>query len=46
MRVVFSSGYAADIAGRELILGEGQSFVQKPASPEQLLEVVRQSLDE
>jgi PAS domain S-box-containing protein len=40
-----ASGYSADIAGRELSLQEGQNFIQKPSSPEQLLETVRQCLD-
>ncbi len=46
LRVVFMSGYSADIAGRELSLKEGQNFIQKPASRDQLLEIVRSSLDE
>ena len=45
LRVIFTSGYSADIAGRELTLQEGQNFIQKPASPQQLLETVRRSLD-
>ena len=43
--VIFTSGYSADIAGRELALQEGQDFLQKPASPDQLLETVRRCLD-
>ena len=45
LRVIFISGYSADIAGRELSLQEGQNFVQKPFSPHRLLETVRRSLD-
>ncbi|MDB6053291.1 MAG: sensor hybrid histidine kinase [Verrucomicrobiales bacterium] len=45
LRVVFTSGYSADIAGRELSLQEGQNFIQKPASPQHLLETVRNCLD-
>jgi CheY-like chemotaxis protein len=45
LRVIFTSGYSADIAGRELSLQEGQNFIQKPASPQQLLETVRRCLD-
>jgi CheY-like chemotaxis protein len=45
LRVIFTSGYSADIAGRELILQEGQKFIPKPALPSTLLEIVRQSLD-
>ena len=45
LRIIFTSGYSADIAGRELALQEGQNFIQKPASPRQILETVRQCLD-
>jgi len=43
--VIFTSGYSADIAGRELSLREGENFVQKPSSPQQILKAVRRSLD-
>jgi signal transduction histidine kinase/DNA-binding response OmpR family regulator len=43
--IVFTSGYSADIAGRELNLKAGQNFIQKPASSAQLLDIVRQCLD-
>ncbi len=43
--VIFTSGYSADMAGRELTLREGENFIHKPASPQQLLEIVRQCLD-
>jgi two-component system, cell cycle sensor histidine kinase and response regulator CckA len=45
LRVIFTSGYSADIAGLELSLQEGQNFIQKPSSPEQLLETVRRCMD-
>jgi two-component system, cell cycle sensor histidine kinase and response regulator CckA len=45
LRVVFTSGYSSDIAGRELSLRERQYFLQKPASSQQLLETVRRCLD-
>lgn len=45
LKVIFTSGYSADIAGRELELKPGQNFLQKPSSPTALLEIVRQSLD-
>jgi PAS domain S-box-containing protein len=45
LKVIFTSGYSADIAGRELELKAGQNFLQKPSSPTALLEIVRQSLD-
>ena len=42
--VVFTSGYSADFAG-ELSLNTRQSFLQKPASPKQILGAVRRALD-
>ena len=45
LRVIFTSGYSADIAGGQLHLQEGQNFIQKPSSPQQLLETVRRCLD-
>jgi two-component system, cell cycle sensor histidine kinase and response regulator CckA len=45
LRVIFTSGYSAEIAGRELTLKPGQNFIQKPSSPTELLETVRRCLD-
>jgi len=45
LRVIFTSGYSADIAGRELVLEEGQNFLQKPCPSDHILETVRKSLD-
>jgi CheY-like chemotaxis protein len=45
LRVIFISGYSADIAGRELVLQEGQNFLQKPCLADHILETVRKSLD-
>ena len=46
LRVLFNSGYSAEIAGQELILREGQNFIPKPFSPPQLLGIIRKCLDE
>ena len=43
--VIFTSGYSADIAGRELVLQARQTYLQKPSSPKLLLETVRRCLD-
>ncbi len=43
--VILTSGYSADIAGREITLQERQSFIPKPSSPERILETVRRCLD-
>ncbi len=45
LKVLFTSGYSAEIAGRELILVAGQNFIQKPYPSSQLLEAVRNCLD-
>ncbi|MEZ5293156.1 MAG: PAS domain-containing protein [Vicinamibacterales bacterium] len=45
LKVLFASGYSADVAGRDFELKEGQNFLQKPFSPPQLLQAVRQALD-
>lgn len=45
LRVIFTSGYSAEIAGRELVLKEGQNFLQKPCPPDRILETVRRCLD-
>jgi PAS domain S-box-containing protein len=45
LKVVFSSGYSAEIAGRELELREGENFLQKPFPPDQLLNTIRRCLD-
>jgi two-component system, cell cycle sensor histidine kinase and response regulator CckA len=46
LRVVFTSGYSPDFAGRELRLTERQSFLQKPATPKDMLDAIRRSLDQ
>ena len=45
LRVIFTSGYSPDFAGRELALKDRQWFLQKPATPKEILEVIRTALD-
>jgi PAS domain S-box-containing protein len=45
LKAIFTSGYSAEIAGRELKMREGEHFLQKPFPPEQLLEKLRDCLD-
>jgi PAS domain S-box-containing protein len=45
LKVIFTSGYSPGLAGRELTLQAGQSFLPKPCPPQQLLETVRTRLD-
>ena len=46
LRVIFTSGYSAEIAGLELSLLPGQLFLQKPSAPQDLLAAVRHCLDQ
>jgi CheY-like chemotaxis protein len=46
LRIVFTSGYSADVSGRKFTLVEGINFIQKPSSPRHILETVRRCLDE
>ncbi|NBV22950.1 MAG: response regulator, partial [Proteobacteria bacterium] len=45
LKVIFMSGYSADIAGQDLHLQSGQNFLQKPFASHLLLETVRRALD-
>ena len=45
LRVIFTSGYSAEIGGRDISLWTGQNFIQKPFASHQLLHAVRQCLD-
>ncbi len=45
MRLVYMSGYTADIIRKEGIAEEGIPFLPKPVNPTELLQTVRQTLD-
>jgi len=45
LKVIFVSGYSAEIAGRQIELKSGENFLQKPFALNQLLETIRRSLD-
>jgi len=45
LKVVYTSGYSAEIAGQEFLLRPGDAYIQKPCPSAQLLEAVRRSLD-
>ncbi len=45
LKVVYVSGYSADIAGQNFQLLHGEAFVQKPYGTVHLLETLRQCLD-
>jgi len=46
LRVLYTSGYSAEIAGRDPPLVDGENFVQKPYKLRRLLEIVRRRLDQ
>lgn len=45
LKVIYTSGYNAEFAGRELSLKEGINFLQKPCEPSHLLATIRRVLD-
>jgi PAS domain S-box-containing protein len=45
LKVVFISGYSADIAGGEIELRRGETFLQKPCSLPEIIEAIRLTLD-
>jgi CheY-like chemotaxis protein len=45
-KVIFSSGYSADIVGKDFMLESGLNFLQKPYDPQALALIVRRCLDE
>jgi CheY-like chemotaxis protein len=45
LKVLFTSGYSAEIAGQQLKLGAGENFIQKPCHPADLLRAIRDTLD-
>ena len=45
LKVIFTSGYSADVAGEDWILQRGLNYLQKPYRPRQLVQAVRDCLD-
>jgi PAS domain S-box-containing protein len=45
LRVVYMSGYSAEVLGREFVVQPGVDFLQKPFDPDRLAGMVRESLD-
>ncbi len=46
LKIVFTSGYGAEIFGKEGVLQEGINFLQKPYHPAKLARIVRDCLDQ
>jgi FixJ family two-component response regulator len=45
LKIVYTTGYGAELTGRQRHLREGVNFVQKPFTPTKLLQTVRRCLD-
>jgi two-component system cell cycle sensor histidine kinase/response regulator CckA len=46
LKAIFTSGYSADIVGKDFVIHEGLNFLQKPYPPQKLVRMVRKCLDE
>ncbi|MGC9943460.1 MAG: PAS domain S-box protein [Verrucomicrobiota bacterium] len=46
LKVIYASGYAAEIAGQDLLLKAGVSFLAKPFQTQKLAQTIRQCLDQ
>ena len=46
LKVIYTSGYSAEITGGGFPLREGVNFLSKPFNPQGLAEIVRRRLDE
>lgn len=44
--VIYTSGYSADVVGKDFALVEGENFLQKPYAPRKLLLAIREALDQ
>jgi len=45
LKVIFTSGYSADVVGQDLVLQSGVQYLQKPYAPNRLASKVRDCLD-
>ena len=45
LKIIYTSGYSADIAGLDFSLQEGVNFLPKPFNPQNLARIVRKVLD-
>jgi DNA-binding NarL/FixJ family response regulator len=45
LKVIFTSGYSAEVVGKDFVLRPGMHYLQKPYPPVQLAEKVRLCLD-
>ena len=45
LKVIFTSGYSADVVGKDFVLRGNLNYLQKPYPPQKLAATVRDSLD-
>jgi len=45
LKVIFTSGYSADVVGKDFVLQCGLKYLQKPYPPQKLAQTVRECLD-
>jgi two-component system, cell cycle sensor histidine kinase and response regulator CckA len=45
LKIIFTSGYSADVVGTDMILKSGLNYLQKPYQPQALARVIRNRLD-
>jgi CheY-like chemotaxis protein len=45
LKVIFTTGYSADLVGKDIPLREGVNFLQKPYPPQKLVDTVRAGLE-
>jgi nitrogen-specific signal transduction histidine kinase/ActR/RegA family two-component response regulator len=45
LKVIFTSGYSSDVAGKDFVLQQGFNYLQKPYHPHRLASAVRDCLD-
>ena len=45
LKVIFTSGYSAEVVGKDFVLQRGLNYLQKPYEPRKLAAVVRDCLD-
>ena len=44
LKVVYTTGYSAELLGKDIVLKEGYNFLQKPYPPSKLIETIRNAL--
>ncbi len=44
LKVIFTTGYSAELVGKDFVVKEGVNFLQKPYPPQKLVQTVRNGL--